>query len=104
MKRVAILMVGVSVVCAAMAASGATYYADASRADDSGAGTTWANAKRTIQAAVDLATTAGDTVLVTNGVYDAAGAATPGYSLTNRVCITTNITVESVNGSDQQLG
>jgi len=46
----------------------ATYYVDASRPNDTGAGTTWATAKRTIQAAIDVAT-ANDTIIVTNGVY-----------------------------------
>ena len=37
-------------------------------------------------------------VWVTNGVYNSGGAVTPGYSLSNRVVITENITVSSVNG------
>lgn len=77
----------------------ATYYVSASRPDDSGVATNWATAKQTIQAAVDL-TSDGDTVLVTNGVYDTGGTITPGYSLTNRVYITNAITVQSLNGPD----
>ena len=73
-----------------------TYYVDAARPDDSGDGANWATAKKTIQAAVVLATNS-DTVLVTNGVYDIGGAVTPGYALTNRVCITNAITVRSFN-------
>ncbi len=73
------------------------YYVDASRSDDNGVATNWATAKRTIQAAVDL-TENGNVVWVTNGVYDIGGAVTPSGSLTNRVCITTAITVQSVNG------
>ena len=72
-------------------------YVDASRPDDTGAGTNWATAKRTIQAGVDAVSTTG-TVWVTNGVYDAGGAVTPGYALTNRVCITNAIVLQSVNG------
>jgi hypothetical protein len=45
-----------------------TFHADASRPDDSGDGLTWATAKRTIQAAVDLAAS-GETVRVADGVY-----------------------------------
>jgi len=70
----------------ALCVNAATYYVDASRPDDLGAGTTWATAKRTIQSAINLATP-GDTVLVTNGVYE---------------CISSGnkaITVQSVNGS-----
>jgi len=74
-----------------------TIYVDASRPDDTGAGTRWATAKKTIQAAVETAND-GDRVLVTNGVYGFGGAVTPGYALTNRVCITNTISVQSVNG------
>ncbi len=77
----------------------AEYYVDASRADDTGSATNWATAKQTIQAAVDL-TIDGDTVWVTNGVYDVGGAVASGCFLTNRVCITNAIIVRSVNGRD----
>ena len=63
-----------------------TYYVDASRPDDSGAGTSWATAKQTIQSAVDLSVS-GDTVLVTNGIYSTGGKVAPGYNVTNRVMI-----------------
>ena len=59
--------------------------------------TNWTKAAHSIQAAVDAANS-GDTVLVTNGTYATGGAVTPGFSLTNRVCITNAITVQSVNG------
>ncbi len=74
-----------------------TYYVDASRPDDTGSGTDWSAAKKTIQAAVNL-TAAGDTVLVTNGVYNTGTTLTPGYALKNRVVITNAITVRSVSG------
>ncbi len=77
----------------------AEYYVDASRTDDTGSATNWATAKKTIQAAVDLATD-GDTVWVTNGTYNVGGAKTPDHSLMNRVCITSAITVRSVNGRE----
>ena len=76
----------------------ATYYVDAARPDDGGDGASWAAAKRTIQAAEDLAAD-GDTVLVTNGVYSEGSAVTPGYSLSNRVAVTNRITLRSVNGA-----
>ncbi|MCL1921591.1 MAG: hypothetical protein FWG50_11070, partial [Kiritimatiellaeota bacterium] len=47
---------------------GASWFVDASRPDDGGDGQSWATAKRTIQAAFDLAVTL-ETVAVTNGVY-----------------------------------
>ena len=75
----------------------ATYYVDAARSDDTGTATNWATAKKTIQAAVNL-TIAGDTVLVTNGVYNIGTTVTPGYALNNRVVITNSINVRSING------
>lgn len=58
--------------------------------------TNWTDAARDIQSAVD-ATTPGDTVLVSNGVYDTGGALVD-CPLTTRVVIATAITVQSVNG------
>jgi hypothetical protein len=84
-------------ISAALHAQAATFYVDASRADDTGAGTSWATAKKTIQAAVNMAVT-GETVLVTNGVYNIGTTVTPGYALNNRLVITNDITVRSVNG------
>lgn len=64
--------------------------------------TNWAMAATSIQEAVDL-TLNGDTVLVTNGIYDAGGAVTPGFGLYNRVCVTNAITLRSVNGPSNTL-
>jgi len=54
-------------------------------------------AGHSIQEVVDVCS-AGDTVLVYPGAYDTGGAVAPGYSLTNRVCITNAITVTSLSG------
>ena len=86
-------------LCLALNAPADTFYVDASQSDDSGAGTSWSTAKRMIQAAVDLAD-AGDTVLVADGTYDIGTRATPSYTCQNRLVITNNITVRSVNGPD----
>ena len=61
--------------------------------------TNWVGAARNIQAAIDEAVD-GDTVLVTNGVYDTGGRIAGGQALTNRVVITNAVTVRSVNGPD----
>ena len=58
---------------------------------------TWETAASNIQDAVQVAV-AGATVLVTNGIYDSGGALTPGYALSNRVCVTNAVIVRSVNG------
>ncbi|NCD26322.1 MAG: DUF1573 domain-containing protein, partial [Deltaproteobacteria bacterium] len=73
-------------------------YVDAS-VGSSGAGTNWLTAFKTIQEGVEAVSTTG-TVWVTNGVYNSGGAMTPGYALTNRVCITKAITVRSMNGPE----
>ena len=78
---------------------GGTWYADATRPDDSGAGTSWTTAKKTIQAAVDAALD-GDSILVTNGIYCSGGAQMPGFSLSNRLYIAKAVTVQSVNGAE----
>ena len=61
--------------------------------------TNWSDAATTIQDAVDAAG-AGDTVLVTNGVYDTGGRAATGRLTANRVCIEKAMSLHSVNGAD----
>ena len=63
-----------------------THYVDANRPDDSGDGLSWATAEKTIQAAVTAAT-AGDSIIVTNGVYSRISTANK------------SITIQSVNGA-----
>ena len=60
--------------------------------------TSWQNAARTIQEAVDAASD-GDTVLVGDGVYDTGGTV-PYGTLKSRVCIDKSITVRSLNGPE----
>lgn len=68
-----------------------TYYVDASKADNTGVGTSWATAKKDIQNAIDAAT-AGDQIWVKSGVYypkaspnmTASTPATATTPLTNR--------------------
>jgi hypothetical protein len=73
-------------------------YAAASRPDDSGNGMSWATAKRTLQAAMELCGD-GSTLYVTNGTYAEGGIAYASSLLTNRLVITRNVTVTSMNGA-----
>ena len=63
--------------------------------------TSWGTAATTIQEAIDVAS-AGDVVLVTNGIYDVGGVVVH-EGLTNRIAITNAITVESVHGPETTL-
>ena len=90
-----------ALILVAAQAESATYYVNAARPNDAGAGTNWVTAKKSIKTAVALAID-GDTVIVTNGVYGSGTTVTPesGGTLNNRVVITYDITVRSVNGPD----
>src|SRR6266850_133303 len=76
----------------------ATRYVNLNNPSPAAPYTTWDTAATNIQDAVDNAQ-AGDTVLVTNGVYAAGGRVVYGM-MTNRVAVTNSIRVESVNGVD----
>jgi len=90
--------ISVSAILFALCASATTNYVSLS-GSHTPPYNSWATAAINIQAAVDVASS-GDTVLVSNGVYNTGGAVTPGYVCFNRVVITNDITVQSVNGPD----
>ena len=93
MKSIAFAAV---ISCSLFAQAGVTYYVDSNRPDNSGSGETPAEAKRTIQAAVDC-TTAGDIVVVMPGHYREGGCVTPD-GIFSRVYVTNNITIKSKEG------
>jgi hypothetical protein len=57
---------------------------------------TWATAATNIQDAIDVST-AGDEIVVTNGIYETAGRAVVG-TMTNRVAVDRPVLLRSVNG------
>jgi len=74
------------------------YWYVATNGDDSAAGTNWASAKLTLQAAADVSRD-GDIIEVNNGVYASGGRPMAGSALTNRVALTNAVTVRSLNGA-----
>lgn len=90
------LCAGLATLVVSLPAPAATLYVWTNSPSD-GPGTNWATAYHTLQSGVDAAS-AGDTVMATNGVYSTGTQVTPGFSLLNRVVITKNIVVKSVNG------
>lgn len=67
--------------------------------NDAAAGTNWATAKQTIQAAVDDSIYGG-LILVSNGVYNTGARAYTANATSNRVMLTKEVTLRSVNGPE----
>ncbi|HAV65106.1 MAG TPA: hypothetical protein DCY13_22390, partial [Verrucomicrobiales bacterium] len=93
LKRIYPLFFCVAFVTGALALTGlranaATHYV-APSGNDFNNGSSWATAKATIQAAVNL-TSNGDTVVVTNGTYWPSA----------EISVTNDITIQSVNGPE----
>ena len=90
---------GVSAILLVQVMASSNFYADVNSANPIPPYSSWLTAATNIQDAVDAAgSVAGATVLVADGVYNTGVRVTPGYAALNRVIITNNITVQSVNG------
>ncbi|NMA45523.1 MAG: hypothetical protein GX945_03070 [Lentisphaerae bacterium] len=87
-RRSLLMILTLLLVAAVQAAN--TWHVDATRPDDDGDGHSWESAKKTIQAAIDGAE-AGDTILVTDGMYEAI--TTAGKA----------IVIRSVNGAQKTI-
>jgi len=74
------------------------YYVNISNATAIAPYTNWSTAATTIQDAVDEAMITGSRVIVADGVYTVGSRRTPGYDLMNRLVVTNDVTIESVNG------
>ncbi len=81
----------------------ATFYVNKSNLSPAYPYKSWSTAATKIQHAVDAATLIYSQVIVTNGIYDVDVNVTPGYSSSNRVVITKNIIVKSVNGPENTI-
>ena len=64
--------------------------------------TNWTTAAHILQDAVDVCAN-GDTVVVTNGLYAVGGRPAPGKALANRVLVTNDIALISVNGPKETV-
>ena len=91
--------IGIFLLLIAANVSPAAEWFVATNGSDAAAGTNWATAMLTIQAAIDAAE-AGDTVWVSNGVYATGGGRAVVGSWPNRVSIDKPITLQSANGPE----
>ncbi len=78
-------------------AEGATLYVAANGTNPVSPYTDWSTAATNIQDAID-ASSDGDLIMVTNGVYQSDGETVEGFGVTNAVAIDKAVTVQSVNG------
>jgi hypothetical protein len=95
MKTKSIGWLAAALVCLTVRLNAATLYVDLNCTNPIPPYADWSTAATNIQNAVD-ASTNGDLILVTNGVYQTGGRVAGG--MTNRLAVTKAVTVQSING------
>lgn len=95
MKKILGFLCGLLAIFTTFRAGAVVYYVNTANATPVSPYGSWAAAATNIQDAISVAS-AGDTVLVTNGVYQFGGLVCG--TITNRVCLNKALTVQSVNG------
>ena len=98
MRLAALLRLAVILsIAAQFACSGGMLYVDLNGGNPTPPFGDWSTSATNIQDAIDVAS-AGDLILVSNGVYQTCGRLVSGLSTTNRVAVTKPVRVQSVNG------
>jgi hypothetical protein len=92
MRKVSFLLLSFALLASSGIA--ATLYVSADTGDDGNDGSSWTQAKRSIQAAVNAADN-GDVILVSNGIYTATASQV--------VSITKSVDIRSVNGPEETI-
>jgi len=96
MRAIPFRLAIIGLVFQSIGTSASTFFVDVNSANPIPPYSSWTTAATNIQDAVDASST-GDQILVTNGVYQTGGKSIDGL-ITNRVSLNKAVTLQSVNG------